>query len=42
MEARAPKKRNTQKNKISLDGLLDSVRRFAQRCREADAMMRRL
>jgi len=42
MEARAPKNRNNQKTKISLDGLVDSVRRFAQRCREADAMIRSL
>lgn len=39
---RASKTRNTQKSKLSLDGLVDSMRRFAQRCREADAMIRRL
>jgi hypothetical protein len=41
MEARPPKNRN-KKNKYSLDGLIDCMRRFAQRCREADAMIRRL
>lgn len=31
-----------KKNRSSLDGLMDNLRRFARKCREADAMIRRL
>lgn len=42
MAANTSKLTHRKKNQITFDGLLDSMRRFAQRCREADAMIRRL
>ena len=42
MKAHSSKTRILNKANLSLDSLLDSMRRFAQRCREADAMIRRL
>lgn len=36
------KNNNSKKNSYSIDGLYESMRRFARRCREADAMIRRL
>ncbi len=42
METLFTKNPNQKKNDNAFDALLESLRRFARRCREADAMIRRL
>ncbi len=42
MDTSTPRNLYSKKNRPSLDGLMDSLRRFARRCREADTMIRRL